>query len=94
MFLYALLPHHEGAKQNTIGVIKRISAKLPLHRGLALIYSMENETTFVHHIIERQGCGYIMEDDESLNERTQGHPKRKPKSRLMHTRWEQGKVLN
>ncbi len=76
-------PHHEGAKQDNIGVIGRTSAKLPFHRGLALTYSMENEMTFVHHVIEQQGCGYTMEDNERLNDRTQGHPKMKPKSRLI-----------
>jgi hypothetical protein len=44
---------------------------------------MENETPFVCHIIKQQGCDCTIEDDESLNERTQGHPKMKPKSRLM-----------
>jgi len=38
---------------------------------------------FVCHVIERQGCGYTIKDDESLNERTQGHPKTKPMSKLM-----------
>ncbi len=37
-----------------------------------LAYSMENETPFVHHIVEWQGCGCIVENDKSLNEKTQG----------------------
>jgi hypothetical protein len=37
-----------------------------------LVYPMENETLFVCHIVEWQGCNYTINDDESLNERTQG----------------------
>ncbi len=59
-----------------------------------LVYSMENKTPFVHHIVEWQGCGYKVEDDKSLNEKTQGYPKMKPKSWLMRVVWEQGKVLS
>jgi hypothetical protein len=59
-----------GAKGNTIEVIRGSSAKLPHHRGLTLIYPMENEMPLVCHIIERQGCGYIIKDDKSINERT------------------------
>ncbi len=55
---------------------------------------MENEAAFVHHVIERQGCGYIIKDDKSLNEKTRGHPKTKPKSKLVQVRWKQGKVLS
>jgi hypothetical protein len=93
-FPYAPLPHHEGAKQNTIGVIRRTNVKQPHHESFVLAYSMENETPFVRHIIEQQGCDYIIEVYISLNERTRGHPKTKPKSKLMQVRWEQGKVLN
>jgi hypothetical protein len=67
--------HHEGAKQNTIGVIKGINAKL---RGLALTYPMENETPFIHHIIERQGCDYTIENNESLNERPEDIQRQNP----------------
>jgi hypothetical protein len=35
-----------------------------------LAYSMENKMPFVHHIIEWQGCGYIVEDDKSLNKKS------------------------
>jgi hypothetical protein len=52
VFPYAPLSHHERAKQNTIGVLKGTNAKLPLHRGLALAYPMENKTPFIHHIIK------------------------------------------
>jgi hypothetical protein len=52
MFLYALLPHHEGAKRNTIGVTRGTSAKLPHHNNHVLTYSMENETPFVHHVVK------------------------------------------
>ncbi len=55
---------------------------------------MENKTPFVHHIVEWQGCGYTVKDDKNLNEKTQRHPKMKPKSRLMRVGWEQGKVLS
>jgi hypothetical protein len=66
-----------------MGVTKRTSAKLPHHKGLALIYPVENKTTFVHHTIERHGCSCIIEDNKSLNERIQGHPMMKPKFKLM-----------
>jgi hypothetical protein len=64
------LLHHEGAKQDAIGVIRGASAKLPHHKGLTLTYPMENETPLVHHVIERHGCDYTIKNDESLNERT------------------------
>jgi hypothetical protein len=69
-FSYAPLPCHERAKRNSIGVIRKTSAKLPHHSGLALAYPMENEMPLVRHVIEWQGCGYTIEDDENLNERT------------------------
>jgi hypothetical protein len=53
MFLYAPLPYHEGAKQDTIGVTRRASVRLPHHRGFALIYPMLNETPFLCHVIEQ-----------------------------------------
>jgi len=62
------LPHHEGEKQDTIGVIRRASAKLPHHRGFALTYLMENEMSFVRHVVKWHGCGYTIEDNENLNE--------------------------
>ncbi len=93
-FPYAPLPRHDGAKWNTIGVITKASAKLPHHRGLALVYTMENETPFIHHVVEWQGCDYTIEDDENLNERTKRDPKMKPKSKLMQAGWKQGKVLS
>jgi hypothetical protein len=37
----------------------------------------------VCHIIERQGCGYIIKDDKNINERTWWHPKMKPKFKFM-----------
>jgi hypothetical protein len=88
MFPYALSPHHEGAKRNTIGVIGGTSAKLPHYTSLALAYLMENKMSFVHHTVERWGCGYIIKDDKCLNERTQGHPMLKPMSKLMEAGWE------
>jgi hypothetical protein len=51
-FPYAPLPHHKRAKANTIGVIRRASVKLPHHKGIALTYLMENEMSFVCHVIE------------------------------------------
>jgi hypothetical protein len=65
-----LSPHHEGAKQNTIGVVGGVSAKLPHYINLVLTYPMENEMPFVHHTIKWWGCGYIDEDDKGMSERT------------------------
>jgi hypothetical protein len=70
MFPYALLPHHEGAKQDTIGVAGGTSAKLPHCIDHVLAYPMESEMPFVHHTIEWWGCDYIIEDGKGLNERT------------------------
>ncbi len=70
MFPYASLFRHEGAKRDTIGVIRGANAKLPHHKGLVLTYPMKDEMPLVHHVIERHGCNYIIENDESLNERT------------------------
>ncbi len=50
--------------------------------------------SFIGHVVKQQGCNYTIKDDKSLNERTQRHPKMKPKSRLMQARWDQGRVLN
>jgi hypothetical protein len=80
-----------GAKGDTIGVIRGSSAKLPYHKGLVLIYPMKNETLLVRHIIERQGCGYTMKDDKSVNERIRQHLKTKPKSRLCKRGGNKGK---
>jgi hypothetical protein len=52
---------------------------------------MENETSFIHLLIKCQGCSYIIENNESLNERTQGHPKTKPKSKLMQVSGNKGR---
>jgi hypothetical protein len=52
VFPYAPLLHHEGVKQNTIGVIKIINFKLSHHKNLVLTYSIENEMPFVCHIIK------------------------------------------
>ncbi len=49
---------------------------------------------FVRHFLEQQGCDYKIKDEKNLNERIQGHPKAKPKSKFMQTRCEQGKVLS
>ncbi len=93
-FPYALLHCHEATKWDTIGVIIGTSAKLPHHKDLALIYPMGNETPFVRPIVKWQGWNYTIKNDENLDERTQGNPKTKPKSNLMHASWEQGKVLS
>jgi hypothetical protein len=79
---------------STIGVTRRASAKLPHHRRHVLTYPMENEMPLVHHVVGWHGCNCTSEDDESLNERTQGHPMTKSKSKLMYARCEQGKILN
>jgi hypothetical protein len=83
------MPHYPATrgKRDFIRVMKGTNAKLPHHRGLTLSYPMENKTPFVCHVIKRQGCGYTIKENKSLNERTQGHPKTKPKSRLMQMRW-------
>jgi len=52
MFPYALSPFHKGPKKDTIGVTGRTSVKLPHCIGPALVYPMENEMPFVHHVIE------------------------------------------
>jgi hypothetical protein len=52
-FPCALLPYQEGAKQDTIGVTQKTSAKLPHHRGPMPTYPMENKMPFGHHIVER-----------------------------------------
>jgi hypothetical protein len=70
MFPYALSPRRKDAKQDTIGVAKETSAKLPHCMGHALTYPMENEMPFVHHTIEWWGCDYINKDNKGLNERT------------------------
>jgi len=79
------LPHHEKAKRDIIGVTNAI---LPHSTSLALIYPMENEMPLMHHVVEWWGCGYTLEDDKGLNERTQGLLMLKPMSKLMQTRWE------
>jgi hypothetical protein len=71
-FPFAMLPQHEGAKQNIIGVARGTSAKLPQCTNLTLIYLMENKIDhpFVHHVVKWWGCDYTIEDDKGLNERT------------------------
>jgi hypothetical protein len=49
VFYYAHLPCFEKAKQDTIGVIRGVNAKLPHHKGFMLIYPVENEMSFLHH---------------------------------------------
>ncbi len=92
VFPYAPFPHHKGAKRDFIRVIKRVNTTPPHHRGLTLAYLMENKTPLIYHVIEQHGCVYTIKDNKSLNERTRGHPKTKPKSRLMQARWEWRKV--
>jgi hypothetical protein len=53
MFPYAILPHHERVKQNTIGVTRRINVKLPHHKGFMLGYPMENVMSFARHAIKQ-----------------------------------------
>jgi hypothetical protein len=81
-FPYCLSPCHE-AKQNTIGVVGKVSAKLPHCTNLVLVYPMENQMSLVHHVVERCKCSYINKDNKCLNERTQRHLMLKPKSKLM-----------
>jgi hypothetical protein len=51
-FPYAMLPRHEGAKQNTIRVVGKASAKLPHYMGLPLTYPMKNKMPLIHPTIE------------------------------------------
>jgi len=83
VFPYVVSPHHEKAKWNTIRVTRGASAKLPHYTSLALVYPMENEMSFVHYIVKQWGCDYSNKDGKGLNERTQGHPMLKPKSKMM-----------
>jgi hypothetical protein len=52
MFPCTLFHHHEGAKENTIGVTRKINAKLPYCKGHGLTYPMKNEISFGHNVIE------------------------------------------
>jgi hypothetical protein len=52
MFPYVLSPRHEGPNRNTIGIIGGVSAKLPHCTSPMLIYLMENEMPFLHHVVE------------------------------------------
>jgi hypothetical protein len=81
MFPYAMLPHHKGAKQDTIGVAGRVNAKMPHYMSPVLAYLMENEMPFTHHVVERWGCSYTIKNDKGLNERTRRHPMLKPMSK-------------
>jgi hypothetical protein len=82
MFIYFVLLHDEEANRNTIGVVGGASAKLPHCTGLVLTYPMEKKMPFIHHVVERWGCGYTNEDDKSLSERTQRHLMLKPSPSL------------
>jgi hypothetical protein len=55
-----MLPYHEEVKQNTIGVARRVSAKLPHYMSLVLTYPMEIEMPFAHHVVKRRGCSYTI----------------------------------
>jgi hypothetical protein len=70
VFSYGLLPHHERAQQNTIGVVGGTKAKPSHYTSPMLTYPMENKMPFVHHTIEQWGCGYTIKDNKGLNERT------------------------
>jgi len=65
-----LLLHHEKAKRDNIGVVRKTSAKLPHCTNPVLAYLMENEMSLIHHATEWWGCGYINENDKGLSERT------------------------
>jgi hypothetical protein len=52
VFPYALLPHYDGAKRNTIRVTKGTNVKMLHHKGHVPAYRMEDETPFIHHAIE------------------------------------------
>jgi hypothetical protein len=76
-------PCHKGAKWNTIGIAKGTNAKLPHYTGFVLTYPMENKMPLVHHVIKWWGCGYIIEDDKGVNERTRRQLMMKPMFKLM-----------
>ncbi len=57
--------------------------KLPHCMSPTLVYPMENELSFVHHVVERWGCSYADEDNKSLSEKIRGHLILKPKFNLM-----------
>jgi hypothetical protein len=82
------MPCHEGAKWDTIGVAGGKITKLPHYTSLLLVYLMENEMSFVHHVVKWLGCDYTIKDDKGLNEKIQKHPMLKPMSKLMQARWE------
>jgi len=82
-FSYALSPRHYEAKWDTNGVVGGASAKLPHCIGHALIYPMENEMPFVHHVVEQWGFNYTNKNNKGLSERTWWHLMLKPKSKLM-----------
>ncbi len=65
-----MLAHHDGAKRNTIGVVRRASAKLPHYTGLVLAYLMENEMSLVHHVVKWWGCNCTIDNNKNLNERS------------------------
>jgi hypothetical protein len=69
-------------------VVGGTSAKPPHYKGPALIYSMENKMSLIHHTIERWGCSYINKDDKGLSERIRRHLMLKLKSKLMQMEWE------
>jgi len=64
-FPYGLSPYHEEAKRNTIGVVGGASVKLTHCTGPMLVYPMENEMPFVHHVVKRWGCGYTNDDKKA-----------------------------
>jgi hypothetical protein len=39
-----------------------------------LTYLMENEMSFVHHVVKWHGYGYTFENNENLNENIWKHP--------------------
>jgi len=75
-------PPLEGAKQDNIGVTKGTNANSHII-GFVLVYLVENEMPFIHHVVKQHGCDCTIKDNKSLNGRTQGHPMLKSKPRLM-----------
>jgi hypothetical protein len=47
------MPPLKGVKQDTIGVTKGTNAKLPHHKGHVPTFPMENEMSFVHHVVKQ-----------------------------------------
>jgi hypothetical protein len=46
-------PATRGQNKNTIGVTKQRNAKQPHHKGIVLVYPMENQIPIIHDVEEQ-----------------------------------------